>query len=304
MGSTPRKPRSLPISSHGQKPQHNEAGAAARTQAGRLTYAAKRSPHGIAACETWKPGAAWVFYARTMSHHAMSPQPSVLIVEDEAPLVRLVGDYLRRDRFAVRATDDGHEALRLIRSHQPSVVVLDLGLPGLDGVEVCRQLRTFSDCYVIMLTARADEGDRLIGLSVGADDYVTKPFSPRELVLRVKAMLRRPRLAAAPPPRTHLVGPLRVNEASREIRLDSHPVEVTRTEFDLLAALIAEPGAVFSRRELINQVWGEEWVGDEHLVDVHIGNLRRKLGDQPARPRFIRTVRGVGYKLEPDRASS
>ncbi len=234
----------------------------------------------------------------------MSPQPSVLIVEDEAPLVRLVGDYLRRDRFAVRATDDGHEALRLIRSHQPSVVVLDLGLPGLDGVEVCRQLRTFSDCYVIMLTARADEGDRLIGLSVGADDYVTKPFSPRELVLRVKAMLRRPRLAAAPPPRTHLVGPLRVNEASREIRLDSHPVEVTRTEFDLLAALIAEPGAVFSRRELINQVWGEEWVGDEHLVDVHIGNLRRKLGDQPARPRFIRTVRGVGYKLEPDRASS
>lgn len=211
--------------------------------------------------------------------------------------MRLVGDYLRREGYRVQATGQGGEAVDLARACSPAVVVLDLGLPGLDGVEVCRQLRTFSDCYVIMLTARADEVDRLIGLSVGADDYVTKPFSPRELVLRVKAMLRRPRQQKAQPERW-TSGELRVDSLAREVHVGDRQIELTRTEFELLATLIAEPAAVHSRRALIHRIWGEQWVGDEHLVDVHVGNLRKKLGDAPGSPRFIRTVRGVGYKLE------
>ncbi|TLP74100.1 response regulator transcription factor [Nesterenkonia sphaerica] len=220
-----------------------------------------------------------------------------MLVEDEAPLVRLVGGYLRREGYRVQATGEGGEAVDLARTCSPAVVVLDLGLPGLDGVEVCRQLRTFSDCYIIMLTARADEVDRLIGLSVGADDYVTKPFSPRELVLRVKAMLRRPRQQKAQPERW-ASGELRVDSLAREVYVGDRQIELTRTEFELLATLIAEPAAVHSRRDLIHRIWGEQWVGDEHLVDVHVGNLRKKLGDDPGSPRFIRTVRGVGYKLE------
>ena len=179
------------------------------------------------------------------------------------------------------------------------MVVLDLGLPGLDGIEVCRQLRTFSDCYVIMLTARADEIDKLIGLSVGADDYLTKPFSPRELVARVHAMLRRPR--AQHPPATDVealrFGTLSVDVGAREVRSDGRLVDLTRTEFDVLATLAARPRLVFTRRQLIDAIWGETWVGDEHLVDVHIGHLRRKLGDDPDAGRFVRTVRGVGYRM-------
>jgi DNA-binding response OmpR family regulator len=182
------------------------------------------------------------------------------------------------------------------------VVVLDLGLPGLDGIEVCRQLRTFSDCYVVMLTARSDEVDKLVGLGMGADDYLTKPFSPRELVARVRVMLRRPRTGPAAaghaldePPR--VFGSIRVDVTAREVHVDGAAVELTRTEFDLLAALSARPRMAFSRRQLIEAVWGEGWVGDEHLVDVHVGHLRRKLGDDPAAPRFVRTVRGVGYRM-------
>ncbi|GAA1453227.1 response regulator transcription factor [Nesterenkonia lacusekhoensis] len=235
--------------------------------------------------------------SRTQAHDA----PCVLIVEDEEPLVRLIGDYLRRDGFAVQASGDGAEAVDLAGAHDPTVVILDLGLPGMDGVEVCRRLRTFSDCYIIMLTARADEVDRLIGLSVGADDYVPKPFSPRELVLRVKAMLRRPRLPLDQARRQHAVGELTLDRTAREVRLADEPVELTRTEFDLLAAMMTDPGAALSRRELIDRVWGEDWVGDEHLVDVHVGNLRRKLGDSGGDSGYIRTVRGVGYKTGPGR---
>jgi DNA-binding response OmpR family regulator len=178
--------------------------------------------------------------------------------------------------------------------------VLDLGLPGLDGIEVCRQVRTFSDCYVIMLTARTDEVDKLVGLGVGADDYLTKPFSPRELVARVRVMLRRPRntrveVGQDEPPRTF--GPLHIDVTAREVHVEGAPIELTRTEFDLLAALSGRPRMAFSRRQLIDAVWGEGWVGDEHLVDVHIGHLRRKLGDDPVAPRFIRTVRGIGYRM-------
>lgn len=222
--------------------------------------------------------------------------PRVLIVDDEEPLVRLVERYLSREELAVESTGDGDAAVELVRAHDPAVVILDLGLPGLDGVEVCRQIRRFSDCYILMLTARAEEVDRLIGLSVGADDYVTKPFSPRELVLRVRALLRRPRQAPAGDGRSVTLGELHIDLAGREVDLRGVPIDLTPTEFDILATLVAEPGVALSRRELITRVWGQDWVGDSHLVDVHIGHLRRKLGDDPINPAFIHTVRGIGYK--------
>ncbi|HYS40470.1 MAG TPA: response regulator transcription factor [Pseudonocardiaceae bacterium] len=219
----------------------------------------------------------------------------VLVVDDEQPLAALVAKYLTRDGFDPTVVLDGPAAVAAARTLSPDVVVLDLGLPGMDGVEVCRQLRTFTDCYVIMLTARADEVDKLIGLSVGADDYMTKPFSPRELVTRVRVLLRRPR---QPPPAESLqFGPLTVDVAGRDVHLDGDPVELTRTEFDVLAALATRPKVVFTRRQLIDAVWGENWIGDEHLVDVHVAHLRRKLGDDPDAARFVRTVRGVGYRM-------
>jgi DNA-binding response OmpR family regulator len=234
----------------------------------------------------------------------------VLVVDDEQSLARVVASYLERDGHEVECAFDGLRAVEAARARPPDVVVLDLGLPGLDGLEVCRQIRTFSDCYIVMLTARAEETDRLIGLGVGADDYVTKPFSPRELIARVRAMGRRPRIggprsgsSGVPGPLAggeepaRVFGPLRVDAAGREVHLGDETVALTRTEFDLLAVLSGRPRVVFSRRQLIDAVWGEHWVGDEHLVDVHIGHLRRKLADNPAVPRFIRTIRGVGYRM-------
>jgi len=232
----------------------------------------------------------------------------VLVVDDEEPLARLVRTYLERDGFEVALAFDGPSGLEAARELRPDVVVLDLGLPGLDGLEVCRRLRTFSDCYVVMLTARGEEVDKLVGLSVGADDYVTKPFSPRELVARVAVMLRRPR-AGSVAPAGHpgpdsggggsrlVVGALVVDLDARDVEVDGSAVELTRTEFDLLAALAARPRTAFGRRQLIEAVWGQEWVGDEHLVDVHVGHLRRKLGDDVGSARFIRTVRGIGYRM-------
>ncbi|MEV0899542.1 response regulator transcription factor [Actinoplanes sp. NPDC049802] len=225
----------------------------------------------------------------------------ILVVDDEQSLAKVVASYLQRDGHQVRCVYDGPSAVAAAREQPPDVVVLDIGLPGFDGLEVCRQLRTFTDCYVIMLTARADEVDKLVGLGVGADDYLTKPFSPRELVARVQVMLRRPRATTSTaavvedPPRRF--GPLSIDVTAREVLLDERPVPLTRTEFDLLAALSARPRLAFSRRQLIDAVWGDDWVGDEHLVDVHIGHLRRKLGDHAAGPRFVRTVRGVGYRM-------
>jgi DNA-binding response OmpR family regulator len=223
-----------------------------------------------------------------------------LVVDDEPSLVRAVAEYLRHEGYTVDTAGDGDTALAAARTAPPDVVVLDLMLPGIDGVEVCRQLRTFSDAYVIMLTARTDEVDKLIGLSVGADDYLTKPFSPRELVARVKAMLRRPRTAgpadAAPARR---IGALTIDPQAREVHLTGQLVELTRTEFDILDALSARPRTVFTRARLVESVWGNGWIGDDHLVDVHIGHLRRKLGDDPTDPRYILTVRGVGYRMGP-----
>jgi DNA-binding response OmpR family regulator len=231
-----------------------------------------------------------------------------LVVEDERPLAELVASYLERAGFEVTTSGDGNDAVAAARRVDPDVVVLDLGLPGLDGIEVCRQLRTFSDAYVVMLTARSEEIDTLIGLSVGADDYLTKPFSPRELIARIQAMLRRPRshgTRAADADSTsegveeyiRSFGALRVDPVGRDVWRDGEPVGLTRTEFDLLATLSARPHMAFSRSQLIEAVWGTNWVGDEHLVDVHIGHLRRKLGDDAANPRYIRTVRGIGYRM-------
>ena len=222
--------------------------------------------------------------------------PRVLVVDDEVPLVRLVAAYLDRAGFEVETVGDGRDAIARARAWNPAVIVLDLGLPGVDGVEVCRAVRTFSDCYIVMLTARVEEIDKLVGLSVGADDYLTKPFSPRELVARVHAMLRRPRCGAAEEEGL-IFGDLSIDLGGREVATGGNPVELTRTEFDVLAALAARPGTVFTRSQLIEAVWGTGWVGDEHLVDVHVGHVRRKLGDDPAAPVYIRTVRGVGYRM-------
>jgi len=221
-----------------------------------------------------------------------------LVVDDEAPLLQVIGGYLTQEGFDVVTAADGAAAVAAARDHRPDVIVLDLMLPGLDGLEACRRIRAFSEAYIIMLTAKNDEVDKLIGLTVGADDYLTKPFSPRELVARVRAMLRRPRSRAEDgAAAVRKFGALEVDPGAREVHVEGRLVTLTRTEFDLLAALSAEPRVAFSRRQLLERVWGGDWYGDEHVIDVHIGNLRRKLDDNADQPRYIRTVRGVGYRM-------
>jgi DNA-binding response OmpR family regulator len=224
------------------------------------------------------------------------PNPGrILVVDDEVPILDLVRGYLERDGFEVDTAADGPAGLAAVRAGNPDVVVLDVMLPGIDGIEVCRQLRAFSNAYVLMLTARGEEIDRIMGLTVGADDYLVKPFSPRELVARVKALLRRPRNGASAAPATP--AGLDLDEPRRAVRVDGTAVELTALEFDLLAVLARDPGVVIRRQALLDRVWGPAFVADDHLVDVHVANLRRKLGDDPARPRFIETIRGVGYRL-------
>lgn len=233
-----------------------------------------------------------------------SRPPRILIVDDELPIRDLVRGYLEREGYDTQTAEDGAMALGLARDGDFDVIVLDVMLPGADGIEVCRQIRTFSDAYVLMLTARSEEIDKLLGLAVGADDYLTKPFSPRELVARIKALLRRPRagtlatgLGASPGAPPHgSNADLVVDPARRRVTLDGADVELTRTEFDLLAVLGRDPGVVVQRAELLESVWGPDY-DDDHLIDVHIANLRRKLGDQAGAPRFIETVRGVGYRM-------
>lgn len=225
---------------------------------------------------------------------------SAVVVDDEQDLAEVVAGYLTREGFEVRCASDGVQAISMIRESQPDVVILDLGLPGMDGIEVCRSLRTFTDCYVIMLTARSEEIDKLIGLSVGADDYLTKPFSPRELVVRVRTVLRRPRTertAAAASGSLLRVGDLEIDPPSRDVTLGGDRLQLTRTEFDLLAHLAGSPRRVFTREQLMEAVWGPGWGGDSQLVDVHIGHLRKKLGERAADANYIQTIRGVGYRM-------
>ena len=228
----------------------------------------------------------------------------VLVVDDEAPIVELVRGYLEAEGMDVITAADGPSALDLIRARSPDVVILDINLPGLDGLEVLRQARTFTDAYVIMLTARSEEIDRIVGISVGADDYLVKPFSPRELVVRVKALLRRPRVRRAGDGADLLErGELHIDMPKRTVTLRGASVTVTMVEFNLLSTLAEDPGVVFSRQKLLDRVWGMDFVGDDHIVDVHLGNLRRKLGDDAASPTFIETVRGVGYRFRSQEGS-
>ncbi|MEA2268299.1 MAG: hypothetical protein QOC64_909 [Solirubrobacteraceae bacterium] len=222
--------------------------------------------------------------------------PRVLVIEDTPDTRELIVGVLRAQGLDVDAVGDGDAGMDRVASWGPDVVVLDIGLPGIDGVEVCRRLRAISEAYVVMLTGRSDEVDKIVGLSVGADDYVTKPFSSRELAARVQAMLRRARPGAAVSA-VRRFGALTVDSAGHEVRLDDVPVELTRREFGLLDALSAEPHVAFSRTQLLERVWGANWFGDDHLVDVHVSNLRRKIEPDPKAPRYVRTVRGVGYRM-------
>jgi DNA-binding response OmpR family regulator len=230
-------------------------------------------------------------------------EQSVLVVEDTAEIRELVTTVLGRAGFDVRAVTTGAACLEEVRRRPPDLIVLDLGLPDLDGTEVCRLVRAETGSYVLMLTARAEEVDLLIGLAVGADGYMAKPFSPRELVARVQAMLRRPRTAAVPGPRAaeeHAVrrlAELEVDEDSREVRVDGSVVDLTRTEFDLLAALASRPGRVLQRETLLREVWQTDWEGNLRLVEAHMSNLRRTLVAAGMSDPEIRTVRGVGYRL-------
>jgi DNA-binding response OmpR family regulator len=231
---------------------------------------------------------------------AGGPRPArrrALVVDDEAPLVKLVGSYLEREGFEVASASDGEQAVERARAFDPDVIVLDLMLPGIDGIEACRRIRAFSDAYIVMLTARVEEIDKIVGLSTGADDYVTKPFSPAELVARIRAMLRRPRAGPADEGAVRRFGDLEIDPAAREVRRGGDPIELTKLEFDLLDALSASPRAALSRLQLLEAVWGPSWFGDEHVVDVHVANLRAKLDDDPRAPRYVRTVRGVGYRM-------
>lgn len=219
----------------------------------------------------------------------------ILVVEDEPKIREIVRAYLRRDGFSVEEAGDGEEALRKARETNPKLVILDLMLPGVDGWEVCRQIRKTSDVPIIMLTARGEEADRVAGLELGADDYVPKPFSPRELVARVKAVLRRTR-PDRERERVLQYGNLVIDLASRSVLCRGREVPLTPREFDLLWFLAKSPGRVFTRESLLQQVWGYEYLGDTRTVDTHVKNLREKLG--PVEGQFIRTVWGVGYKFE------
>ena len=221
----------------------------------------------------------------------------VLVVDDEPHIRNVLRGYLEAAGFAVTEAGDGEDAVSAVRRDPPDLVLLDVLLPGPDGLEALRQLRTFSDVYVILVTARTEEVDKLVGLGVGADDYITKPFSPREVTARVKAVLRRDRGTREAPVAVLRFEGLSIDKDAREVRVEGAPVNVSALEFDVLPALAEAPGRVFSRRQLLEGVWGYDFYGDERVVDVHIRGLRARLGDDAANPRLIATVRGVGYKF-------
>lgn len=225
--------------------------------------------------------------------------PHVLVVDDEPHIVELVRYNLQQEGFVVSAARDGREALARVANERPDLVVLDIMLPGVDGIEVCRQIRRASRVPVLMLTARGRELDRVAGLELGADDYVTKPFSPRELVARIRAILRRTGSGAELPDAEPLQSDgLRLDPATHEVWLRGRPVDLTAKEFELLKLLIRHPNRVFTRDFLLEHLWGYDYFGSSRTVDMHISRLREKIEDNPAAPTFIQTVRGVGYKLK------
>jgi len=221
---------------------------------------------------------------------------TILVVDDEARIVKLVRDYLERAGFAVLVAHDGETALALARIEQPDLIVLDLMLPGMDGLDVCRRLRQMSGVPIIMLTARVEEADRVVGLELGADDYVTKPFSPRELVARVRSTLRRATGQVGP---TAIVraGDVELDTASLTATVGGKPVDLTSTEFQVLATLARQPGRIFSREQLLEAVHGVAFEGYDRSIDSHIKNIRRKIEPDPRQPSYIQTVYGVGYRL-------
>jgi DNA-binding response OmpR family regulator len=221
----------------------------------------------------------------------------VLVVEDEAKIARLVRDYLEHAGFETVVVGDGEAALASARRSAPDLVVLDLGLPGRDGLDVARDLRRTSGVPIVMLTARGDEVDRVVGLELGADDYVVKPFSPKELVARVRAVLRRTQAARAGGPEVLRVADVEVDLPRMRVTVAGRPVELTPTEFQLLATLVREPGRVFTRGQLLDAVHGVAFESYERAVDAHVKNLRRKLEPTPGRPRYLLTVHGVGYRF-------
>jgi DNA-binding response OmpR family regulator len=232
---------------------------------------------------------------------------TILVVDDEPTIVEVVELYLRREGFAVVTAADGNAALAALERQRPDLIILDLMLPGVSGLELTARLRATGGPPIIMLTARGDETDRIVGLELGADDYVVKPFSPRELVARVRAVLRRGSqavaLAAAPsaPDPVITLGGLRLDTAARSVALDGRPVTLTAREFDLLAFLMQHPGQVFTREQLLDHVWGYTFASDLSTVTVHVRRLREKIERDPASPIYLQTVWGVGYRLSGER---
>ncbi len=221
----------------------------------------------------------------------------ILVVEDEMKIARLVRDYLEHAGFDVIITGDGGAALASARGAKPDLVVLDLGLPGLDGLDVTRELRRSSNVPIVILTARGDEADRIVGLELGADDYVVKPFSPKELVARVRAVLRRTEVARAGPPEVLRVADIEVDVPRLRVSVRGRPVDLTPTEFQLLATLVREPGRVFTRGQLLDAVHGVAIESYERAIDAHVKNIRRKIEPTSGRPRYLLTVHGVGYRF-------
>lgn len=222
--------------------------------------------------------------------------PKALVVDDSPDILNLVSSALQRDGFFVSEASSGDDAIAIARRDSPDLIVLDVMMPGIDGIETCRLLREFTDAYIVMLTARADEVDKLVGLSIGADDYMVKPFSPRELVARAHAMLRRPRSTPSESS-IRIFSGMKIDTGTREVWVDNALVAITRTEYEILDSLASDPRSVITRTALVQRIWGQDWFGDDHVLDVHMSSLRRKIGDASGTPRFITTVRGVGYRF-------
>jgi len=220
----------------------------------------------------------------------------ILVVDDEPSITNLVSAYLKPEGYQVYTAADGDAGLKAARVFKPDLVILDVMLPGMDGIELLSRLRRESEVYVIMLTARTEETDKIVGLSVGADDYMTKPFSPRELVARIKAALRRLKMGTNSAVEGTVLAykHIRIDAGARTVQVDEHPIELTAIEFDLLKALAENRGRVLTREQLLEKVWGGEYFGEMRVIDVHLGHVRQKLG----RDDLIATVRGVGYRFE------